>query len=220
MDIDTAYPYEDEVRITCTSKTAMPLYIRVPGWAGKATINGAAAANGTMVKMSCPVGQTMFTLKMAPEIQMKDWATPGDPTPGAWSVHRGALLYSLPIAANYTVYGHHFGDATQSNDYYLNPTQPWAYALQADPADPAKSMAFTQGEYSDGAAPFNHTNWPVHITASLRPFKSWATNVNSAASPPASPVCSGSSAGCGPAVQMQLVPHGGTELRMGEMPLA
>ena len=45
-----------------------------------------------------------------------------------------------------------------SNDYYLNPTEAWAFALDADPADPAKSLTFAAGaEYSDGAAPFNRT---------------------------------------------------------------
>jgi len=220
VDIDTAYPYEDVVRVTCTSSRPMPLYLRVPAWAGKATINGEPVTSGAMANLTCAAGTTLFTLHMAPVITMKDWGgAAGDKTPGAWSVHRGALLYSLPIAANYTVYGHHFGDATQSNDYYLNPTQPWAFALAADPADPGKTMSFSQGAYVAGAAPFNHSNWPVHITASLRPLKAWGTALNSAASPPASPACAGTAA-CGPAVQMQLVPHGGTELRIGEMPLA
>ena len=38
------------------------------------------------------------------------------------SVHRGALLYSLPIAANYSMYGHHFGTDAMSSDYFLTPT--------------------------------------------------------------------------------------------------
>ena len=49
------------------------------------------------------------------------------------SVHRGALLYSLPIAANYSMYGHHFGTDAMSSDYYLSPTSEWRYALDIDP---------------------------------------------------------------------------------------
>ena len=32
-------------------------------------------------------------------------------------------MYSLPIEANYTVTGHHFGDIHQSNDYELTSTR-------------------------------------------------------------------------------------------------
>ena len=51
---------------------------------------------------------------------------------GAVSVHRGALLYSLPIAANYTMFGHHFGTDAMSSDYFLTPTSEWRYALDVE----------------------------------------------------------------------------------------
>merc|ERR1712178_69191 len=57
----------------------------------------------------------------------------------------------------------------------------------------------------------------------LRPLPSWGTVSNSAAVPPTSPACTKSSAAaapCGAAEKHKLVPHGGTELRIGEMPLA
>jgi len=42
---------------------------------------------------------------------------------------------------------------------------------------------------------------------------------NSAAEPPASPAC-GTAGTCGKSTTVQLVPHGGTDLRIGEFPLA
>lgn len=86
-----------------------------------------------------------------------------------------------------------------------------------DPADPGKTLTFNPGAYAAGSAPFNHSGWPVSITATVRSLPTWGTAVNSAAPPPDSPACSGS-AKCGPPEKVMLVPHGGTELRIGEMP--
>ena len=67
-------------------------------------------------------------------------------------------MYSLPIEANYTVTGHHFGDIHQSNDYELTSTSTWNYALDEH------SLQFaTHGALGEGAAPFNHSNWPTTI---------------------------------------------------------
>jgi len=61
----------------------------------------------------------------------------------AYSVVRGPLLYSLPVAHNFTVYGRHFGSGEEaSNDYYLRPTQQWAYALDVNPKDRTKGLVF------------------------------------------------------------------------------
>jgi hypothetical protein len=223
VTVNTTYPFEDTVRITCTPKgSAFPLYIRVPAWAKKATINGEAAAAGTYSKQSCAKAGALFTMELAPEITIEEWA--GDTNPGgqapnvAYSVVRGPLLYSMPIAHNYTVYAHHFGAGDDaSNDYYLNPIDAWNYALVADPKNPSASLTFAAGTpYTPGAAPFNRTG-PLGITASVRQVPSWGTEVNSAAPPPKSPACG---SGCGAPKAVVLVPHGYTELRIGEFPLA
>ena len=44
---------------------------------------------------------------------------------GAASVHRGALMYSLPLTPNFTVTAHHFGGDDQSNDYDAVASTPW-----------------------------------------------------------------------------------------------
>ena len=85
-----------------------------------------------------------------------------------------------------------------------------------------------------GAAPFNHSHWPVEIAAPLRPLPSWGLAKNSAAEPPQSPACAASAAAasgaaatskrggaaCGAVEVHRLVPHGGTDLRIGELPVA
>eukprot|EP01050_Picozoa_sp_SAG11_P023312 SAG11_NODE_4653_length_1820_cov_1.856479_2_plen_203_part_00 len=76
--------------------------------------------------------------------QVEKWAADtnkdGEALNPAYSVVRGPLLYSMPISHNYTVYAHHFGSGDEaSNDYYLNPTENWAYALEVDPANPVRA---------------------------------------------------------------------------------
>ncbi|KAL1515675.1 hypothetical protein AB1Y20_002292 [Prymnesium parvum] len=213
VSIETTYPFGDTATVSVEAPSGTRVYLRVPGWATRATVNGARAANGTMWQGVAAGGTTRFTLDFRPSTRLEEWDG------GAVSVHRGALMYSLPIAANYTVYAHHFGTDTMSNDYYLQPTSPWQYALDVNPGhpDPA-TLVFQRAGYQPGAAPFNHSNWPTEISARLRPLPSWGLALNSAAKPPLSPACANST--CGAAQFLRLVPHGGTELRIGEFPVA
>lgn len=217
VDVDTSYPFEDSATVTVTSSVDMPVYLRIPGWATGATVNGVVAKADTMAKFDAKAGTTTFKVAFNPKVRLEQWGD-GDATTMPWSVMRGPLLYSLPIEANYTVLAHHFGTATQSNDYELQPTTPWQYALVADPNNPSSSFTYSNTGYVDGAAPFNHSGWPVTLTATVKSLPSWGMAINSAAQPPASPACK--TAKCGDAVKVTLVPHGGTDLRIGEFPMA
>jgi len=220
VTVDTSYPFDDGAVVTVVSPTATTVLLRVPGWAVGATVNGEPAKNGTMWRGTAS-GTATFTIAFHPKVRLETWDD------GAVSVHRGALLYSLPITPNYTVYAHHFGTEDMSSDYYLMPTTPWRFALDVNPSDPAGLLAdlpFSQKGLAAGAAPFNHSNWPTSISAPLRPLPSWGLDTtvgdkHSAAPPPKSPACTASGS-CGPTERHQLVPHGGTELRIGELPVA
>ena len=196
-----------------------PVSLRIPDWASQATVDGLPAANGTVYHTpngAKASGSTTFKVDFNPEIRVETGFN------GAVSVHRGALMFSLPITANYTQYGHHFGGVDQSNDYSLTPTMDWAYAL-----DLTAPMKFVQQSgYVDGSAPWNHTGWPVMIAVKLRPVtKDWVLDTNSAAALPEGPVCAGAMGTkvaweCGQPKSIYLVPHGGTDLRIGEFPLS
>jgi len=217
VDITTDYPFEDTATVTVTAKSAMPLYLRIPGWAKGTTVNGKPAKEGTMAKFACAAGVTKFSVVFTPEIKLERWGD-GDNTTMPYSVLRGSLLFSLPIDGNYTVTAHHYGSATQSNDYEVRPNSPWQFALVADPSDPAKSFTLNRPGYVEGAAPFNHTLWPLTLSATLKPLTSWGTAHSSAAPPPDSPACAKGT--CAAPIKVTLVPHGGTDLRIGEFPLA
>ena len=244
IDVETEYPFGDDAKVTLTNikgTVDVTLKMRVPTWATEATINGKAAKAGTLVTVGVAKkggAALTATINFNPKIRTEKWFN------DATSVHRGALMYvklstarlpfssyevphqltfclhtffkrySLPIMPNYTVYAHHFGDADMSNDYYLSPQSKWNYALDES------SLSFNKGSLVKGCAPFNHSNWPNSISATLREVHSWGIVNNAAAEPPASPACITHISACGPPTKLMLVPHGGTELRIGELPLS
>eukprot|EP00756_Hemistasia_phaeocysticola_P051986 Hpha_TRINITY_DN27171_c0_g1::TRINITY_DN27171_c0_g1_i1::g.29263::m.29263 len=183
VNVTTDYPFNDKISVTVDAKQPTKLFLRIPAWAVLATVNGDPAANGTMYEVSAPAGTSTFIIDLAAEVRVEEWDM------GALSVHHGALLYSLPILPNYTVYAHHFGTDTQSNDYYLSPTSPWRYALDLNRSDLNSGLKFALVG-RPGAAPFNHSGWATSIKARVRSFPDWGLNQGSAAAP-ASPACSG-----------------------------
>ncbi|KAK3270065.1 hypothetical protein CYMTET_21518 [Cymbomonas tetramitiformis] len=215
VSVETSYPFSDTATVRVKAAAALTLYLRIPGWAEEATVDGAPARNGTMHEVACPKGATAVRVDFNPGVRLEMWDN------GTVSVHRGALLFSLPLGLNFTTTAHHFGDMAMSNDYQVTPTTPWNYALDVDPAKPHASLEYHFRGYQSGAAPFNHTNWACFITATVRQVPYWKERMNSAASPPESPACvrNGKDV-CGPPIQVQLVPHGGTDLRIGEFPVA
>ena len=227
VDLETSYPFDDTATVTVTNKDSapMPVYLRIPEWATKATVNGAAAANGTMFKTAAKANaDTKFVIAFNPEIRVERWGdlaagTAANPE-GAVSVHRGALMYSLNIETNWSTTATHFdaGADGMSKDYEARGVSEWNYAI--DVQDLSK-LTFGMDGYKAGAAPFNHSNWPVHIDATVRQVPTWGTgdlkDINSAEPPPASPACKGSTT-CGAPTKVRLVPFGGTDLRIGEMP--
>ena len=209
VTVETEYPFGDDATVTVanTGITDLAVKLRIPSWSTAATVNGAAAANGTLWAGTAPASMTTtFKLEFNPEVRLQRWDG------GAVSVHRGALMYSLPISANFTTYGHHFGD--DGNDYELSATAEWRFALDEG------SLVFRRNAPLGGAAPWNHTGWPVVIDATVREVPSWGMTLNSASEPPASPACTAAGSSCGGPVKVTLVPHGGTDLRVGELPVS
>ena len=70
--------------------------------------------------------------------------------------------------------------------------------------------------------PFNHSSFPLTLSAQGRLVKSWGMADGSqieADPPPASPACS-TPGSCAPPAKILLVPHGATALRVGSFPVA
>eukprot|EP00055_Hartaetosiga_balthica_P003476 m.7939 g.7939 ORF g.7939 m.7939 type:complete len:757 (-) comp2967_c0_seq1:2258-4528(-) len=216
--VDTNFPHSDVVIVNVTSPVAMPLYLRIPTWAKQAvtSINGKrfdGTNAGEMNKLDLPSGFSQIILNLNPQIRLEHWFSEG-----TFTVHRGALMYSLPITPNYTTLTTY---AYESRDYQLLPTTEWRYAMGLNDTDPTASFAFVDNGYIPGAAPFNHTNFASVIKGRGRVVPWWGFDKNSAASPPPSPVCTPvGSEKCGEFVNLTLVPFGSTELRISEFPWA
>ena len=238
VEVDTKYPFEDEVHLTAKAAwVPFKLYVRVPGWAGgeggdAELIVGSkpplslTGKNGTIVFVGWAEASGVpikATLKLKPKLRIEQWAK------GAYSIHRGPLMFSYNLAANFTTVAHHFGTDTQSNDYDVTNASAWQYALVANTSDPTATLTFERRELPALAddddedvaapAPFNHSGWPVVVKATLRPLPKWGITLNSASVPPESPACATPGA-CGEPVQVELVPHGSSDLRIGQFPLA
>lgn len=220
IDVDGEYPFDDVMTVTVNaSKDAIPLQLRIPSWATAATVNGTKAANGTMYRVVCdPLQTTVVTIRFNPEIRLERWtkvdAMGANANGSVVSIHRGALMYSMPIQGNFTQIATW---STEGADYEVVPAdgEKWAVALDMSHTP----LSFVRPGYKDGAAPFNHTEWPCYIDATVRDVSTWKTLDNSAAPPPTSPACNRTDV-CGKPRAVRLVPHGGTDLRIGEMPLA
>lgn len=163
-----------------------------------------------MVKYVCSEGTSQFYINLNPSIKVEKWQS--------YAIMRGPLLYSLPIGLNFTLLNHYYGYRNQSNDYQILPSTAWNYALEVNPANPEDYLKFVQGKYQPGSAPFNHTNYPQYIMAQGKLVNGWGIKTNSADLPPDSPACSKPTA-CGSLQNIILVPHGQTDLRIGEFPL-
>jgi len=101
----------------------------------------------------------------------------------------------------------------------VTPVSPWQYAIALDPQHPSASIRVFNPGYVEGAAPFNHTAWPVYLEATLRPLTTWRLEHGSAGEPPNAPACAPVGA-CKDSLRVNLVPYGGTDLRITEMSLA
>ena len=246
VQIDTEYPFGDNATITIDANESTSLYLRVPGWATEAVIPAlhrtAPVGNGTIQRVPIVAGTSSVTILFKPRIRIEADGLTAPEAPDtrgeiSYSVHRGAIMYSLPLGLNYSRTQHY---AFESSDYDVRPTTPWAFALDANVSAPEATLEFVHDGYRPGFAPFNKTAdparaeagfWPSHIVATVRDVSgSWALQPSAAKGqagwtphvPPASPACAGGGgkAQCGEPVQALLVPHGGTALRIGTLPLS
>jgi len=132
------------------------------------------------------------------------------------NVHRGPLVYSLPIEADKRVVGQ---PAKGFDEYEQTPTSAWNYALAVPGKDPRDSVELIHAIGPDRAAdanPFTPENTPVKLTLTARKLPAWGLAWNGvvAFDPPLGPVRSDE-----PTERVTLVPFGATELRVTNFPV-
>ena len=134
----------------------------------------------------------------------------------AATVLRGALVYSLQLAEEWSVVKE--WEPFLNKDFDITTTSEWNYALVVDSADPSSTLKFEKAG-APGAIPFNITGYPSVIHAQAKQLPGWTEAIGAAKEPPASPVdCGATAGGCGKAQTVLLVPHGATDLRIAGLP--
>ncbi|HXI71501.1 MAG TPA: PA14 domain-containing protein [Verrucomicrobiae bacterium] len=211
---DTSYPFEEQIRlrISVSNAVAFPLKVRIPGWCSNATVtvNGqlqSGVVAGTFLTLANAWNNgDLVTLNFPMTVQTETGPS------RSISVDRGPLVYSLRIGENWTV---RTPDPLASgfNEYQIQPTTPWNYALQLDPANPGAALSFTN--YTTPANPFDPAQNPITLTASAKQVPAWTIGwrTTQAFEPPVSPVAS-----TGATELVSLVPFGSQHLRVSWFP--
>lgn len=157
LGIDTAYPFEDEVRISVDPERegVFPLRLRIPGWCAGAAVevNGKAegieARPGTFAVLDRRWTRgdrvvlrfdhrVRLVWRKRPEFRVRERCA---------AIERGPLVYSLPVAEDWRQFeppAH--GPGRDIKAYRLFPKQDaaWNYALLIDDKEPERSVVVTR----------------------------------------------------------------------------
>jgi Concanavalin A-like lectin/glucanases superfamily/Beta-L-arabinofuranosidase, GH127 middle domain/Beta-L-arabinofuranosidase, GH127 catalytic domain/3-keto-disaccharide hydrolase/Putative Ig domain len=211
---DTSYPFEEQVRLdVCLSNAVnFPLVLRIPGWCSNATVtvngqiqSGITPASFYRIQRTWTNGdQVVVNLPMP----IQTLAGPSR----AVAINRGPVVYSLKIGEQWTVrtpdpLGLGF------DEFQVQSTTPWNYALQLNPTNPAASLTFTN--FATPTNPFDPAEPSVELMAQARQLPDWTIGWRGthAFEPPVSPVAS-----TDPLVNVTLVPFGSQHMRISWLP--
>ena len=207
IDVDTEYPFSDEISLSIDASQSFPLYLRIPGWATSTIIvtsfdDEKYTPSPGLFKVACPSGSSTVDIQFNVEIVIERRYN------NAAAVYRGPLLYALWLEHNTTVLEQY---AYESEDLEFLPLEPWNIALQIeDDSNPENDLTFeNSGDLSD---PFAENSCPLAIYGKGK-YISWPQELNAASPPPTSPVDVD-----GTAFTVKLIPFGATKLRLGEIP--
>ncbi|KAF8681377.1 Beta-L-arabinofuranosidase GH127 [Rhizoctonia solani] len=212
INVDTNYPFSDNVKITINTDKTFDYYIRVPTWINKqASIkigNSAEKAfspdsTTKLQKVSVKAGTTIISLVLSGDITVESRPQ------GSVAIHRGPFNYALDIPRNSTLLNTLYPAEPRASDYQFDATASWNYAI--DPStlkfNPAPgNTALKKPIFDAGAPPLSISvkgclvNWGLAGTTFVKP-------------PPQNATCTGSK------VDLKLIPFGATKLRISEFPV-
>jgi hypothetical protein len=206
LEVSGGYPYQGDVRIEIKEADGnFPLHLRIPGWADGAhcLINGATvgtpqAGEYQVIERAWKTGDVIeLRLPMVPRVTTWSRQTA--------AVERGPMLYALKVGEEWTRIAVRDG-CPECPDWGVAPTTPWNYALLPE-------APIVEKEGSVQPAAFGYGKPPV-LVAKAVPLPDWKMKNNSAAPPPVLPKVNPEQA-----VDVELVPYGGTAMRIAQFPV-
>jgi hypothetical protein len=177
VTVVTDYPFADDVTITVdlTAETLgataaprenMPVHIRIPGWAHKATVDGAPAKNGTLHATSANAGaKTTFKVDFAPEVRVEiGWGSHGETFADADSVEDDYANYVGALDAGGDI---HSGNMSYADAVaYCNKTAACAGFTRKGTATVARTAAVLPTFFKTTITRNSDPSWQAFVKAS------------------------------------------------------
>jgi hypothetical protein len=216
---ETDYPFSGsiEFHIEAEQPLSFNLMLRIPAWAEGASVqrNGTPLAGVTADEFFTLPGSWQdgdrVTLNLPLQVRVTEWFN------RSVAVERGPLLFALPIKEQWIDLPERSIDrdpqAKQAGflDFAIRPQSPWNYALRL--AD-GNVVVQEVKQPRIGAQPFAPQTPPVEITVEAKPLKSWQESGGNTTLLPVSPVVPHGEE----TTPIQLIPYGGTNLRIAQFP--
>lgn len=216
-EVITGYPFRDtvEIKVEAEAPVSFTLGVRIPGFAGKAYVNGAEAEPGTFYEITREWGresEEKITLQMEFETELVDRPN------NLKAVRRGPLVYSIAIQEKWqeikddevSIEFNKKEPVRKSVehvypycDYEIYAGSPWNYAYT--------SMPFAKEEKEIGKIPFSPEEPPVQMKIKAVQIP-WSSKNGVCAEAPDSLEPLGSKE------EITLIPYGCTDIRMTEVP--
>ncbi len=207
---ETDYPFREaiQIEVQAGAGAVFPLLLRVPAWAGQATVHVGDDAPerlepGAYHRIEREwAGNTAVTLHLPMDVKLQRRYH------NSVAIERGPLVYSLKVGDEWRA----VREDPPHSDWEVYPTTPWNYALRLDLDHPEHSVLFEERPVGD--CPFSPDGAPVWATAQGRLLPTWVLEHNAAGSLAESPVESEA-----PLEPLTLIPYGCTNLRVTEFPV-
>ena len=232
---ETHYPFSDEVTFTVHVSTDVnfPLYIRIPGWCNKATLqvndkrieNPQPAGSYTVIKRIWK-DKDVIRVKLPMEVSLRKW----DKNKNSESVNYGPLTFSLKINERYIKRDSREQkengsdnkekwqknvDASNWPAFDLYAGGPWNYGLNEAEGPIDNSFKVIKKDWPKNDFPFTSEAVPLEIRTEGKKIESWKIDQYDLCGVlPQSPVTSNS-----PSEQLVLIPMGAARLRVSAFPV-
>lgn len=230
LTLDTAYPFEDEIRMTVYTErsTSFPIQFRIPGWSQSAEfkVNGEKstlpAATGTFASLerTWNNGDRVTLTLVNPIVVTERRRSEFGLRARVAIVERGPLVFSLPVETDFRLFpppAHAPGKDIQAYRLFPKDDAVWNYAYILDPRQPDQYLTLKKLPVPPDSKPWD-SHPPIGLQIKARRISNW--RMAGAPNYPRTPALPLLPMKLAEEVEMvTLVPFGSTRLRITYLPL-